>query len=80
MLMKLYVEIDKGYVTNNPMSAQILNELITTYYKYLDQDYKDLKKILGIDPLVIEVLPADTFKKYRATFGKKIRKVNIIIK
>lgn len=74
--MKLYVEIEKDYVMNNPMSAQILNELITTYYKYLDQDYKDLKKILGIDPLVIEVLPADTFKKYRETFGRRIRKVN----
>ncbi len=74
--MKLYVEIEREYLTNNPMSSQILKELLTTYYKYIDQDYKDLKKILGIDPLEIEVLKVDAFVKYRATYGKQLRRVN----
>lgn len=74
--MKLYVEIDKDYMTNHPMSAGILKELLTTYFKYIDQDYKDLKKILGMEPLEVDVLPKDTFKKYKEAFKKPLRRMN----
>ncbi|XMB65966.1 GH3 auxin-responsive promoter family protein [Mycoplasmatota bacterium zrk1] len=74
--LKLYVEIDQLYLTNNPMSTDILKELLTTYFKFIDQDYKDLKKILGMEPLDIELLPVDTFKKYHASYAKPIRKLN----
>lgn len=36
---------------NTAMSATILKDLLSTYFKYIDQDYRDLKKILGMDPL-----------------------------
>lgn len=74
--MKLYVEFDKDYLTHHPMSSNILKDLLSTYFKYIDQDYKDLKKILGMDPLVVDVLPADTFSKYKEKYGKMIRKMN----
>lgn len=74
--LKLYVEFDKLYMINNPMSANILKELLTTYFKYIDHDYEFLKKILGIDPLVIDVLPAGTFEKYKASNNKQLRKLN----
>lgn len=74
--LKLYVEIDQDYLTFNPMSPTILKELLTTYFKYLDHDYKDLKKILGMDPLVVELLPVDAFKKYKKSYSKPLRRFN----
>ena len=48
------------------MSTDILKELLTTYFKYIDQDYRDLKKILGMDPLVVTILRCGTFHLYES--------------
>jgi len=42
----------------------------------LDQDYEDLKKILGVDPLKITMLKCGTFAAYQRKFGTTIRKMN----
>ena len=39
-------------------------------------DYQDLKKILGIDPLLITVLPCGTFENYHRRYGPKLNKMN----
>ena len=46
------------------------------YFRYLDQDYEDLKKILGVDPLKITMLKCGTFAAYNRKFGTTIRKMN----
>jgi hypothetical protein len=46
------------------------------YFKYVDQDYKDLKKILGIDPLEITIVKCGTFRQYEEKRGKLVRRVN----
>ncbi len=74
--MKVYAEFDQKYLIDNPMSTTVLKELLITYFKYIDQDYKDLKKILGMEPVDIELLPKDSFKKYEKKYGKSIRKMN----
>ena len=43
------------------ISIEILREQLSIYFKYVDQDYQDLKKILGIDPLKITIIKAGTF-------------------
>ena len=58
------------------ISKEILREHLSVYFKYVDQDYKDLKKILGVDPLEITILKCGTFAEYQRRTGKKLRKIN----
>ena len=45
--LHMYVELEAGVLINHAMSAGILKELLSTYFKYIDQDYRDLKKNPG---------------------------------
>jgi hypothetical protein len=74
--MHLYVEIDEKYLIDNPMSKKILRDILTTYFKFFDNDYEYLKKVLGMDPLRIEILKKDTFKNYQEKYNQPIRKIN----
>ena len=49
--LHMYVELSRDAVTSEAVSCDILRERLTIYFKYVDSDYNDLKKILGIDPL-----------------------------
>ena len=40
----LYIELDKNKFTENAVSKEIIKEVLSTYFKYIDQDYKDLKR------------------------------------
>ena len=43
----MYVELEQEALLSNAMSANILKDLLSTYFKYIDQDYRDLKKDSG---------------------------------
>lgn len=45
----MYVELAPGCVVNRAVSRELLKEHLTIYFKYVDQDYHDLKRILGMD-------------------------------
>lgn len=75
-LMHLYVELKKDSLASSAVSKEILKEHLTIYFKYVDHDYKDLKFILGMDPLQITVLKCGTFAKYYDKTGKALRKIN----
>ena len=68
----MYVELERDALLNNAMSATILKDLLSTYFKYIDQDYRDLKKILGMDPLQVTILTCGTFETYEKRTGKKL--------
>lgn len=74
--MHLYVELQRSNLINSAISIRILQDQLGIYFRYLDQDYEDLKKILGIDPLKITLLKCGTFELYERRFGKKIRPMN----
>ena len=74
--LHLYVEVERMAFAQNAISSDILKEVLTTYFKYIDQDYRDLKKILGMDPLVVTILRCGTFDAYKGKTGKKIRHMN----
>lgn len=74
--LHLYVEVKKEAVIHTAMSTEILKDLLTTYFKYIDQDYRDLKKILGMDPLVVTILRCGTFSLYKARYGQKPRNMS----
>lgn len=75
-LFHLYVELDRAALTSCAVSEHILKEHLSVYFKYLDQDYKDLKKILGMDPLEVTILRCGTFDAFAQRFGRPIRRMN----
>ena len=72
----MYVELAPEVLTNHAISVEILKELLSTYFKYIDQDYRDLKKILGMDPLEVTILRCGSFEAFEEKRGKKIRQMN----
>ncbi len=74
--LHLYVELSPECVVTRAVSQEILKEHLTIYFKYVDQDYRDLKRILGMDPLEITILRCGTFETYEATSGKHLRHIN----
>lgn len=74
--LHLYVELSPECVVTRAVSQEILKEHLTIYFKYVDQDYRDLKRILGMDPLEITILRCGTFEIYEAASGKHLRHIN----
>ena len=72
----MYVEMSPGSVVNRAVSRELLKEHLTIYFKYVDQDYHDLKRILGMDPLEVTILRCGTFKGYKDKTGKRLRHIN----
>jgi len=74
--LHIYVELQRSNLVNSAISIRILQDQLGIYFRYLDQDYEDLKKILGIDPLKITLLKCGTFELYEQRHGTKIRTMN----
>lgn len=74
--LHMYVEMDRSAVMSSAMGTEILKDHLTVYFKYLDSDYKDLKKILGVDPLHITLVKCGTFDAFERIHGKRIRRLN----
>ena len=74
--LHLYVELQRNNLINSAVSIRILQDQLGIYFRYLDQDYEDLKKILGVDPLKITMLKCGTFAAYKRKYGNIIRKLN----
>jgi len=74
--LHLYVELQHDHLINSAVSIRILQDQLGIYFRYLDQDYEDLKKILGIDPLKITMMKCGTFAAFEKKFGTSIRKIN----
>ena len=74
--LHLYVELERDNLDGSAVSIRILQDQLGIYFRYLDQDYEDLKKILGVDPLKITLLKCGTFETYRRRFGTPIRSMN----
>ena len=74
--LHLYVELSPKALISQAISKEILREHLSVYFKYVDQDYQDLKRILGVDPLEITILRCGTFALYQKQAGKPLRKIN----
>nr|WP_122013511.1 GH3 auxin-responsive promoter family protein [Maliibacterium massiliense] len=74
--MHMYVELDTDAMVSSAVSREVLKEHLSVYFKYMDQDYKDLKGLLGIDPLEVTILKCGTFEEYTRQSGETLRPVN----
>lgn len=74
--MQMYVELSDS-ASNSPVaSSTVLAEHLSVYFKFYDEDYGDLKHMLGIEPLAVRVLPRGTLAAFEEKFGQPIRKIN----
>lgn len=73
--LHMYIELGRKALASAAVSKEILREQLSVYFKYVDQDYTDLQKILGVDPLNITIVKCGTFEAYEEKYGK-IRKIN----
>lgn len=74
--MHLYIELKPDSIRGAALTRDLLREHFSAYFKYLDNDYQDLKKILGIDPLDITILTMGSFDNYYAAGNGKMKKLN----
>lgn len=74
--LHMYVELERDALSMIAMNIDVLKDHLTVYFKYLDNDYMDLKKILGVDPLNITLVKCGTFEAYEQKYGKRIRHIN----
>ncbi|MEA4925983.1 MAG: GH3 auxin-responsive promoter family protein [Syntrophomonadaceae bacterium] len=73
--LHLYVEVGPSAVRGG-ITQDIINEHLSIYLRYVDGDFKDLKAILGIDPLVVSIIPQGTISEFANRFGRPMRKMN----
>ena len=57
------------------MSQKLLQEHFSAYFRFYDGDYGDLKRLLGIDPLKVTMLPSGTIARYEAERGQELFRV-----
>ncbi len=74
--MHLYMELEPTALIDNAVSTEIVKDILTTYFKYIDQDYRDLKKILGMDPLEVTLLRCGTFEAFKKLKHRSIARIN----
>lgn len=74
--MHFYVEIDAKTPEALVLNEQLIRDHFSIYFKHYDHDYNDLKRLLGVEPLMVTVLPIGSLKKYKERFGRQMRKIN----
>ena len=74
--MQMYVELSDRAAQSPAACSTVLAEHLGAYFKHYDSDYMDLKYMLGIDPLSVQVIPSGTMEAYRQKFGAPIAKIN----
>lgn len=58
------------------ITVEVLRQHLSVYFRHVDQDYKDLKKILGIEPLQITLLKIGTFARFQQAYGHEPDVIN----
>lgn len=74
--MQLYVEMSEAAILTGVVAADVIRDHLSAYFKYIDVDYSDLKKMLGIDPLVVTVIETGTIERYEESHRRRIRRMN----
>ena len=74
--INLCVEINHSADDPGIDDADLIKEQLEIYFKYIDSDYKNLQRMLGIEPLKVTILTAGSIQKYQRTIQHKISKVN----
>ena len=71
-----YVEVAPDRPEAGFLNEEIIREHFSIYFRHYDHDYKDLKRLLGVEPLAVTILPQGILKRFEKRFGYPMRKIN----
>ena len=74
--LHMYIELLPETQGLEVTKKQVITEHLSVYFKYFDSDYNDLKKLLGMEPLVITILKYGTISAYVRDTGRKLPRIN----
>ena len=74
--MHFYVEADQSLAESAYLTEELVKDHFSAYFRHYDHDYKDLKRLLGMEPLAVTILPAGTLARFEKVYGAPIRKIN----
>jgi len=74
--LHLYAELSAEAQMQNATQAEVIAELLSIHFSCYDGDYKDLKKLLGRDPLKVTVLKSGSMSNFEHRTGRHIRRVS----
>ena len=74
--IELFVEIDNSVKGGSILTINIIKDQLEIYFNHIDHDYKDLKKMLGIDPLRVIILPQNTISSYLEKCDHSFQRIN----
>ena len=74
--MHLFVEASPEAMQQGAFTKDIIKEHLGIYFRYVDSDYKDLKKMLKVDPLQVSIIPQGTIETFEARYGRRVRRMN----
>lgn len=72
----MYTEIMPEAQVRDVTVRQVLQEHLAVYFQYFDSDYNDLKKMLGMEPLQITILPYGDIAAYQRQIGHELPRIN----
>ena len=74
--LHFWVEIDVDSPQAAYLDEQLIKEHFSVYFRHYDHDYNDLKRLLGVEPLTVTIIPAGTIDRFENKYGHPIRKIN----
>jgi hypothetical protein len=74
--LHLVMEMQPEAIYNQAVSAQIIKEHLSIYFRYYDSDYTDLKRLLGVEPLKVSLVAPGTMERFRRIEGHAMDKIN----
>ena len=72
----LYIELSNSENNQGLEDANLIKEQLEIFFKYVDSDYQNLKKMIGIEPLQVTILPRHTISSYTDEIAHTMAKVN----
>lgn len=73
--LHMYVELSPDAQLGGATGRQLLTDHLAAYFRYFDSDYHDLKKLLGMEPLVLTILKYGTIAGYQQQSGRTLQKI-----
>jgi len=73
--LHIYVEVGMRGMRDG-LNREIIKEHLSIYFRHIDSDFKDLKALLEMDPLVVSIIPRGTLSQFVETYGRELRRIN----
>lgn len=73
--LHMYVEMDLSNERSYIVDSDIFKNHLSIYFRYLDSDYKDLKRLIGVDPLHVTMIQAGTISSFESTTGRCVERI-----